>query len=265
MGTLVVFRWGKNVARHENASHMGRVFVSGWTGWVGRNAGRHENASHMGRVFVPGRTGWVEKTNRPKWAHWWEGMQPDTKTRPIWDAFSCLAGETPPHGRVSRVRHMRKGKTPVSAFSSRSIQKTNMSKKRKKTTGVPLTPPLRCPIPLPNPPYPSLGPSAASPIVFSTFSTSRGRWCVVVRARCCGHILAVAAVSLTCRGGGDWGGGRWGMVGDHEGRWWWWWKSVIINGSLSWRVSCHVIRPSGLNKMHNFVGVPTSSFYHYII
>ena len=54
---LVVFRWGKNVARHENASQMGCVFVSGWTGWVGRNAGRHENASHMGRVFVPSRTG----------------------------------------------------------------------------------------------------------------------------------------------------------------------------------------------------------------
>ena len=107
-------------SRHENPPDIGRGFVSawrrtsrntdnvpkwacwwcsggermsGWMDWMGRNAGRHENASHMGCVFVPSRTGWVEKTNRPKWARWWEGMQPD-----IWDMFLCLVGETPPMG-----------------------------------------------------------------------------------------------------------------------------------------------------------------------
>ena len=28
----------------------------------------------------------------------------------------------------------------------------------------------------------------------------------MVKVRCCGHILAIVAMSLTCRGGGDWGG-----------------------------------------------------------
>jgi len=43
-------------------------------------------------------------------------------------------------------------------------------------------------------------------ISFGVFSTSRCRWCVVVTARCCGRVSAVVAVSLTRRGGGDWGG-----------------------------------------------------------
>jgi len=80
--------------------------------------------------------------------------------------------------------------------------------------------PPHCPILVPTSPYPSLGPSAVSPVAFGAFSTSCGHWCVVVRARCCGHISAVVAVSLTCRGGGDWGGegeGRWGTTRDDDG------------------------------------------------
>ena len=134
-------------------------------------------------------------------------------------------------------------------------------KKRKKKLWAYLLHPARCPIPVPTLPYPSLGPSAVSPVLFSAFSTSRGRWCVVVTARCCGCISAIVAVSLTRRGGGDWGrkvreggGPRGTMVVVMEECW-------LLMGLVTWRVSCHVIRPSGLNKMHNFVDVPTSSLY----
>jgi len=40
----------ENIARYENVSSMGRVFVSHWT------------------------VGMENTTNMPKWAHWWEGM-----------------------------------------------------------------------------------------------------------------------------------------------------------------------------------------------
>jgi len=95
--------------------------------------------------------------------------------------------------------------------------------------GVPFTPP-----PLfYTPPYPSLGPSAVSPVVFGAFSTSRGHWCVVVRARCCRRISAIVAVSLTRRGGGHWGGegeGHWGTTRDDDGSDG---RSVVMNGSFS--------------------------------
>ena len=61
LGTLVVFGRG-NVGRHENAPHMGHVFVSGW-----REGGRT----------------------------WWKECSQTRKHVPFGDAFSCLAAFGP--------------------------------------------------------------------------------------------------------------------------------------------------------------------------
>ena len=105
---------GVDVARHENVSHMGRIFVSGWRIRVENR--RTPPTCPNGKVGgVSGGRGWARTSRTRKRIPY--GMcfvigggvgpvvgenKPDTKTRPIWDAFSCLEGDPVGRNKISK-------------------------------------------------------------------------------------------------------------------------------------------------------------------